>query len=676
MNVLITGASGMIGSFVADKLLEQGYTVIGVDYKEAVASNEKYIHEIVDLSDISALRRVYSEHRIDRTIHFAALAHTAGEDDLSWNRYYKINVECAKNVFIASSEKRIPILQISTVDVFGFTKGAVSADTPIHPVTNYGKSKALAEKKLKAVCAKYGNSYSIYRFSPVYTPEIKRDIQKRYYLKYPNIAYLIGDSTEYEVLDINNAAKAVLGWLDYEPGNETRIIKDPERMNTREYLSREVKEGRAKIILWFPEWLVKLGYTVIHGVLGDNSKTYLLNKAVSPLRSGTAEEIERFKGKHILILEGYARQCLPYMREFKKFGCEISLLCHSKLDCGYASRLPDHKILGICDPDEYEASEKYIVKLIKTGKYDMVFPLVDFSARILSEHKDELSKYAVIYSNDRKVFEASQNKLSLMKTCKKLGIPHPETLTNISTVEDVLDKKPVFPIIIKPQKGCGAKGFSRFETENEFVRYVKDNDIDLSEMVVQECIPSDSLVLSDNIFIERNGRIKSSFLYGSHRVFPISGGTGTFNMTFSRKDIHIQCAKLVKALGLRGPVGVDLMIDSRDNIAKVIEINPRVLACSEIGFAAGVNQAQQVLEDAFGYEVKPYMKYQTGIKMRMTQTDVFWFLKSPKRFSAKPSWFDFIGTKDQMFALKDPLPWFAFLFRGLNRLGKWKKEHK
>ena len=272
MRILVTGASGMIGSYVVKKLIEQQYEVVGLDCKESSFENERYHHEIVDLADIVALRDVFDRYEIDRVMHFAALAHTAGEDDLSWDRYYKINVECAKNVFIASSEKHILILQISTVDVYGFTKGIVSVETPTHPVTNYGKSKAMAETELKDICGMFGNSYSIYRFSPVYTPEIKRDIQKRYYLKSPDIAYMIGDGTEYEVLSIKNAARAVTDWVRTEPENDIRIIKDPKRMNTKAYLSREVKEGRAKIVLWFPKWLVRLGYTVIHGVLGDNSK--------------------------------------------------------------------------------------------------------------------------------------------------------------------------------------------------------------------------------------------------------------------------------------------------------------------------------------------------------------------------------------------------------------------
>ena len=72
-----------------------------------------------------------------------------------------------------------------------------------------------------------------------------------------------------------------------------------------------------------------------------------------------------FSGKHILVLEGYCKQVLPFLRGFKEQGCEVTVLCGSKLDCGYASRLPDHKILGVCDLHNQEESEKYIVELVK-----------------------------------------------------------------------------------------------------------------------------------------------------------------------------------------------------------------------------------------------------------------------------------------------------------------------
>lgn len=373
-------------------------------------------------------------------------------------------------------------------------------------------------------------------------------------------------------------------------------------------------------------------------------------------------------GKHILLLEGYARQCLPFMREFKKLGMEVSILCHTKMDCGYASRLPDHKILGICNPEQYEKSEKYIVKLVKTGKFDLVLPLVDFSASILAKHKEELSEHAVVLVSDGDKFNKSQDKLQVMKTCMENDIFCPMTLERVSNIAEITESGIQFPIVIKPRRGCGAKGFHKIWNRDELNKVVGENHIHLSEMVVQECLPIDSALISDNIYIDKKGEIKSSFLYRCHRFYPLTGGTGTFNMTFDREDVHKECAKLVKLMGLRGCIGVDLMIDPRDDKAKVIEVNPRILACSKIGFVAGVNQAQQIIQDVYGDVVTPMMKYKTNVGVRMSQIDILWFLKSPNRFKAKPSWFKIRGVKDQMYSFDDPLPWFAFLFRGLVNL--------
>ena len=382
------------------------------------------------------------------------------------------------------------------------------------------------------------------------------------------------------------------------------------------------------------------------------------------------------KGKHILILEGYARQCLPFMREFKKLGMKVSLLCNTKLDCGYASRLPDYKILGICDPEEYEKSEEYIVKLVKTGKFDLVLPLVDFSASILAKHKEELSKHAIICVSDKEAFEKSQDKLQVMKVCMQNNVPCPKTLTGVSNVDEVLKSEMQFPIVIKPRKGCGAKGFHKIMNEEDFKKIVSENQIELVDMVVQECLPIESALISDNIFIDKKGNIKSAFLYRCYRFYPLTGGTGTFNMTFDRKDIHEECARLVKMMGLRGCVGVDLMIDPRDNVAKVIEINPRILACSKIGFVAGVNQAYQIIQDTYSDSVTSMMKYKSGVGVRMSQIDILWFLKSPERFKAKPSWFKLKNIKDQTFSIDDPLPWFAFLIRGFVNLKSEEEKRK
>lgn len=280
MNVLVTGARGMIGSRLVRGLLDAGYGVIGVGRSgdEVCENNHSYYR--VDLADREKLKAVVERSAVDRVIHLAALAHTAGEADLSWERYRHINVDCARNVFDAAGER--PVLYISTVDVYGFYDGkeAVNGDTPIHPVSRYGKSKAMAEE----LCRRLSH-YTIFRLSPVYTETVKRDIQKRYYLRCPTVAYQIGKGTRFEILSVENAVRAMVDWCREEPQNDVRIIKDDRPMWTPDYIRAEQAEGRAKLVLCFPRWMVSAGYGVLRRVLGENEKVYLLNKAVYPLRS-------------------------------------------------------------------------------------------------------------------------------------------------------------------------------------------------------------------------------------------------------------------------------------------------------------------------------------------------------------------------------------------------------
>ena len=270
----------MIGSQLVKSLLDVGHVVIGVDRTGDETCGGNYYHYKADLADKERLQKIADSNKVARFIHLAALAHTLNEKDLSWEHYKHVNVDCAKNVFAVAGDR--PVLFISTVDVFGFFDGKepVNRESEIHPVSNYGKSKALAEEECKKL-----KHYSIFRFSPVYTDEIKRDIQKRYYLKYPNIAYQVGNGSSYEILNVRRAVAAMVDWCTSEPKNDITILKDETPLWTPDYIATEKQAGRAKIVLRFPKWMINAGYGVLKGILGENEKTYLLNKAVHPLRT-------------------------------------------------------------------------------------------------------------------------------------------------------------------------------------------------------------------------------------------------------------------------------------------------------------------------------------------------------------------------------------------------------
>lgn len=281
MIILVTGSAGMIGGYVIKGLIEKGHTVIGVDRISKDIKLQGLTQIILDLSSKEGVMQLFDDKKIDRVIHLAALAHTTGVKDVSWEAFKKVNVDCAEKLFEACAKHNVPILFISTVDAIGMVKGLITPETKLNPISNYGKSKALAESRLKDIC----NVWNIYRFSPVYTQDVKRDIEKRYYLKYPNLAYLIGGGQLFEVLDVTKAVASMVDWVDKKVDNTIHIIKDEELLDSSRVIAEERAEGRAKHVLKFPRWIVVCGYYAIKFVLGKSNKTYLVFKALWPFRT-------------------------------------------------------------------------------------------------------------------------------------------------------------------------------------------------------------------------------------------------------------------------------------------------------------------------------------------------------------------------------------------------------
>lgn len=281
MNILVTGSAGMIGSYVVKGLTGKGHTVIGVDRIARNTNLQGLTQIILDLSSKEGVMQLFDDKKIDRVIHLAALAHTKGVTDTSWEAFKKVNVDCAENLFEACEKHNVPVLFISTVDAIGMVKGLITPETELNPISNYGKSKAMAEGRLKEIC----KEWNIYRFSPIYTEDVKRDIQKRYYLKYPDWAYLIGGGQQFEVLNIRKAITSMVDWVDKKVDNTIHIIKDDALLDSAQVIQEEKAEGRAKNVICLPRWLVVCGYYCIKVVFGKSNKTYLVFKALWPFRT-------------------------------------------------------------------------------------------------------------------------------------------------------------------------------------------------------------------------------------------------------------------------------------------------------------------------------------------------------------------------------------------------------
>jgi len=378
----------------------------------------------------------------------------------------------------------------------------------------------------------------------------------------------------------------------------------------------------------------------------------------------------------VLLTDGFTRQVLPMSKAFKRLGCEVTTINFSYLDVGYTSKYPDHKIIDKSKKDDYQGRLEMIRNLLKTGKYHVVVPTTDFSAALLSKNKEELSRYAYIAVSDWDTFKIAMDKYETMKICMKNSIPCPKTLLDVSSIEDILNSEISFPIVVKPRIGYGAIGFHIVESEQQLVNLLNKMDIDLSSMIIQEFIPQSDMQYVVAIYVDDNNKVKTALVFSKNRWFPINGGASTLSITVDDDDIINNCKRLVELINWRGCADIDLIRDPRDGIAKIMEINPRTSGNVKICFEAGVDLARQILESACKEEVTEYKDYKKDIRLRCIHTDLLWFIKSKNRFRTKPSWFSLYKTKDQIFSIEDPLPWFSFTLQAICRYKTEMKKRK
>ena len=149
MNILVTGAAGYIGSVCAEVLLARGMNVIALDsliegHRAAVPPAAKFCE--VDLGNREQLERVFSQHKIDAVMHFAAealVAKSVREPSI----FYATNVACGVNLLDAMTRHGVrKFIFSSTAATYGEpTIVPIPEEHPKAPINPYGKSKLVFE---------------------------------------------------------------------------------------------------------------------------------------------------------------------------------------------------------------------------------------------------------------------------------------------------------------------------------------------------------------------------------------------------------------------------------------------------------------------------------------------------------------------------------------------------
>lgn len=167
MSILIVGGAGYIGSQANKYLCARGYETVVLDnlvtgHRE-LATHGTFIEG--DLGDREVLQRIFSAHKIDAVMHFAAFA-CVGESVTQPSLYYENNF--SKTLILLEEMMRHNIFRFvfsSTCATFGDAKTIpIHEQHPQNPVNPYGRTKLMVEQALRDFDHAYGMKSCVFRY--------------------------------------------------------------------------------------------------------------------------------------------------------------------------------------------------------------------------------------------------------------------------------------------------------------------------------------------------------------------------------------------------------------------------------------------------------------------------------------------------------------------------------
>ena len=163
MRVLVIGASGFIGRYLAQRLVETaGHEVAGT-FRSRPPAREGGSWHRVELTNPAELERVFHVSRPNAVVHLAAMA-DVGAAEREPDRATAVNVAATGMIARLCRAQEARLIFVSTEYVFDGQRGFYREDEAPSPTTHYGQTKREAEQQV----AELASQWSILRTSIVY----------------------------------------------------------------------------------------------------------------------------------------------------------------------------------------------------------------------------------------------------------------------------------------------------------------------------------------------------------------------------------------------------------------------------------------------------------------------------------------------------------------------------
>lgn len=231
--ILVTGASGFIGSAVTSALVAAGHRVRAASRRPMKIAGDA---EWVELPNLEG--EVDWDPLIDGmdiVVHLAAIAHRMGVNSLDYHRANRVATESLTRACQRHMPQRLIFMSSIGAQAGSAADHVVTETDDPHPITAYGRAKLAAENEIR----NSGVPFTILRPVVVYGPRAKANIALIMRLAALPLPLPFRSFTnQRSLLSIENLLQAVILCLDSPATlNETFIVSDSEPITLAEMLT-------------------------------------------------------------------------------------------------------------------------------------------------------------------------------------------------------------------------------------------------------------------------------------------------------------------------------------------------------------------------------------------------------------------------------------------------------